>query len=115
MDLTNTIQMLFGGGAVAGLCELFAWFRHRKADKVKVEAEAKVSDVEAQKAEMELADLYKEKVLNMIELVSAKQDNGTAKQDKMIAMLGNLDSRVDSLESRVGKIEKKLEGGSDEQ
>ena len=104
--------MVVGGGFVAGVVELGTWLRNRKADKVKAEAEAaqasanaQVSDVEAQKAQIDLAELYKEKVLQMVELISTKQDNGTAKQDKMIQMLGNLDTRVDNLESRVANIE----------
>lgn len=104
--------MAFGGGVVAGIVEVCAAIRHRKADKVKAEAEAaqasanaQVLDVEAQKAQIDLAELYKEKVLQMVELISTKQDNGTAKQDKMIQMLGNLDTRVDNLESRVANIE----------
>lgn len=104
--------MVVGGGFVAGVVELGTWLRNRKADKLKAEAEAaqasanaQVSDVEAQKAQIDLAELYKEKVLQMVELISTKQDNGTAKQDKMIQMLGNLDTRVDNLESRVANIE----------
>ena len=112
MDIWNIVQMIVGGGFVAGVVELGTWLRNRKADKVKAEAEAaqasanaQVSDVEAQKAQIDLAELYKEKVLQMVELISTKQDNGTAKQDKMIQMLGNLDTRVDNLESRVANIE----------
>lgn len=112
MDWISIIQMAFGGGVVAGIVEVCAAIRHRKADKVKAEAEAaqasanaQVLDVEAQKAQIDLAELYKEKVLQMVELISTKQDNGTAKQDKMIQMLGNLDTRVDNLESRVANIE----------
>lgn len=112
MDWYSIIQMIIGGGSVAGIVEVCAAIRHRKADKVKAEAEAaqasanaQVSDVEAQKAQIDLAELYKEKVLQMVELISTKQDNGTAKQDKMIQMLGNLDTRVDNLESRVANIE----------
>ena len=112
MDIWSIAQMVVGGGFVAGVVELGTWLRNRKADKVKAEAEAaqasanaQVSDVEAQKAQIDLAELYKEKVLQMVELISTKQDNGTAKQDKMIQMLGNLDTRVDNLESRVANIE----------
>lgn len=112
MDWMSILQMIVGGGFVAGVVELGTWIRNRKADKVKAEAEAaqasanaQVSDVEAQKAQIDLAELYKEKVLQMVELISTKQDNGTAKQDKMIQMLGNLDTRVDNLESRVANIE----------
>ena len=36
MDWTNIIQMLMGGGVVAGIVEVCAAIRHRKADKVKV-------------------------------------------------------------------------------
>lgn len=34
MDWINIIQMVFGGGVVAGIVEVCAAIRHRKADKV---------------------------------------------------------------------------------
>lgn len=40
MEIWNIIQMIFGGGVVAGIVEACAAIRHRKADKVKAEAEA---------------------------------------------------------------------------
>lgn len=117
MDWVSIIQMAFGGGVVAGIVEVCAAIRHRKADKVKAEAEAaqasanaQVSDIEAQKAKIDLGDLYQQKVLEMMELINIKQDKGNVNQDKMMQMLSNIDARVDNLEARVGKIEGCLDG-----
>lgn len=35
MDIWSMVQMAFGGGVVAGIVEVCAAIRHRKADKVK--------------------------------------------------------------------------------
>ena len=34
MDWANIVQMAFGGGGVAGIVEVCAAIRHRKADKI---------------------------------------------------------------------------------
>lgn len=34
MDIWSIIQMAFGGGVVAGIVEVCAAIRHRKADKI---------------------------------------------------------------------------------
>ena len=84
--------------------------RYRKQNKALKDSEAKQSTIETQRQEIELADLYKEKMLEMMELINVKQDKGNMNQDKMISMLGNLDTRVDNLEARVGNIEGCLDG-----
>jgi hypothetical protein len=119
MDFSTLISTLVGGGVIGVIIEVVASIRYRRqnatikdAEAAQKESEATQSSVEAQKAQMDLADLYKEKVLGLIELINTKQDNGTAKQDRMIQMLGSLDARVDSLEVRVGKIEGKMEENS---
>lgn len=110
MDWSSIIQMIVGGGSIAGIVEVCAAIRHRKSDKAKAEAEADMSSVEAQKAKMELGDLYLEKIMGVVELVNAKQDKGNLNQERMIEMLSNLDKRVDNLEVRMANVEGCLDG-----
>lgn len=109
MEIAEILNIVFGGTTLCGVIAAIVYRRQNKrikeSEAKQAESTATVSDIEAQKAKIDLAELYKEKVLQMVELISTKQDNGTAKQDKMIQMLGNLDTRVDNLESRVANIE----------
>lgn len=107
MNWTEILNFILGGGTLIGFIQTV---RYRKANKVIKDNEAKVSSVETQRQEMELAELYKNKVLELVELINIKQDKGNNNQDKMIEMLGNLDTRVDSLEARVSNVEGCLNG-----
>ena len=94
--------MIFGGGVVAGIVEVCAAIRHRKADKVKAEAEAaqasataEVSDVEAQKAKIDLGEMFVEKVGSMFQQMEALQKQGNGNQEKMMSMLTSQQKQLD--------------------
>lgn len=96
------MQMLMGGGAVAGVVELGTWLRHRKADKIKVEAEAKqassnaeVSGVEAQKAKIDLGEMFVEKVGSMFQQMEMLQKQGNGNQAKIMSMLTSQQKQLD--------------------
>ena len=102
MEIWNIIQMIFGGGVVAGIVEVCAAIRHRKADKVKAEAEAaqasataEVSDVEAQKAKIDLGEMFVEKVGSMFQQMEALQKQGNGNQEKMMSMLTSQQKQLD--------------------
>lgn len=107
MQLTELLNFLFGGTSLAAMVGMIYY---RKQNRMVKDSEAKQSNIETQKQEMELADLYKDKVLELVELINVKQDKGNMNQDRMIQMLGSLDSRVDSLEARMGNVEGCLNG-----
>ena len=65
-----------------------------------------MADVEAQKAQMELANLYKQNMLEMMEQFKLNGDN----QALMIEKLDRLDERMEKLEIKVGDIEEYLNG-----
>ena len=124
MDIWNIIQMTFGGGVVAGIVEVCAAIRHRKADKVKAEAEAaqasataEVSDVEAQKAKIDLGEMFVEKVGSMFQQMEALQKQGSGNQAKIMSMLKSLqeqlnrqDELLESLQIEVNNQKTFLDG-----
>lgn len=105
--ITAIVGALLGGTSVYAIIENV---RYRRENKRLKGNEVKSSDVEVQRQQMELADLYKEKVLETIELLSTKQEKGNVNQEKMIAMLSNLDRRIDIIEEDVGNIKGYLDG-----
>lgn len=102
MDWISIIQMTFSGGVVAGIVEVCAAIRHRKADKVKSEAEAaqassnaEVSDVEAQKAKIDLGEMFVEKVGSMFKQMETLQKQGNGNQAKIMSMLISQQKQLD--------------------
>lgn len=107
MELTEILNIVLGGTSIAAIVMAIIY---RKQNKTIKNAEADQANVEAQKAQIELADLYRDKMLEMMDLLNTKQDKGNLNQEKMITMLGNLDTRVDNLEVRMGNVEGFLDG-----
>lgn len=107
MELTEILNIVLGGTSVAAIVTAIIY---RKQNKTIKQSEADQANVEAQKAQIELADLYRDKMLEMMDLLNTKQDKGNLNQEKMITMLGNLDTRVDNLEVRMGNVEGFLDG-----
>lgn len=107
MELTEILNIVLGGTSIAGIVAAIVYRKQNR--KIKT-AEADQANVEAQKAQIELADLYRDKMLEMMDLLNTKQDKGNLNQEKMITMLGNLDTRVDNLEVRMGNVEGFLDG-----
>ena len=106
-NISIILNYILGGTSIVAL---IGAIYYRKQNRTIKESEATQSNVEAQKAQMELADLYKQKMLEMMDLLNAKQDKGNVNQEKMISMLGNLDRRVDIIEEDVGNIKGYLDG-----
>lgn len=120
----NILPLLFGGGVVAGIVEVCAAIRHRKADKVKAEAEAaqassnaEVSDVEAQKAKIDLGEMFVEKVGSMFQQMEALQKQGSGNQAKIMSMLKSLqeqfnrqDELLENLQIEVNNQKSFLDG-----
>ena len=121
MNWTSVIDLLFGGVGVGGLITAIYY---RKANKAIKEEEAKKAasetkqsesaaeqaDIETQRQEIELADLYKHKVLDMMELLNAKQDKGNLNQDKILDKLNTINNRVDKLEINYSNLERWANG-----
>lgn len=117
MDWINILQMAFGGGVVAGIVEVCAAIRHRKADKVKAEAEAaqasataKTSDIEAQRQEINLMKYMRETMSEWMAQTEEGNKKNFANQDKMMEQLARMDERLEKIEIRVGDMETYLNG-----
>lgn len=95
MDWTAIILALLSGTTVGGVVEAF---RYRRENRRLKENEVKVSDVDTQRQQMELVELYKDKVLALLDQVSEKQDTGNANQVRMLEKLAALDQRLDDVE-----------------
>ena len=95
--MENWINILVGalsGTSLIGAVGSIVFFRETRRLK---RNEVKQSNVDVQRQEMELADLYKDKMLEVLELleqVSAKQDSGSGAQDKILAQLSSLSKQV---------------------
>ena len=110
MDWNTLIMTLLGGTSIVGLAQAV---RYRRENKTLKANEVKVSNVDAQRQEIELAEMYKDKVVeltSLMEQVSRKQDSGNDSQARILAKLDTLDRRLDSVEKRVANIETYLDG-----
>lgn len=96
MQLSEILNIIFGGTSVVAV---IAWLYFRKENKALKKNEVKVSDVDAQKQQIDLAELYKDKVLELIGQVSEKQDSGNANQQRILEKLDRLEDRVEGIET----------------
>jgi hypothetical protein len=107
MEISEILNIVFGGTSVVGIV---GWLVYRKQNKRLKDNEVKASDVDTQKQQIELAELYKDKVLELIGQVSEKQDSGNANQQKILDKLDTIDERVDKQEARLSDIVTYLNG-----
>lgn len=98
---------LLGGTSFLGVAGAIAY---RKENKKLKQNEVKVSTVDAQKQEIELAEMYKDKMLEMLEQLSSKQDSGNHNQARILDKLDTLDGRMDKVEGKVSDIVTYLNG-----
>lgn len=100
-------MMLLGGTTVGGVVSAI-WYR--KQNMTIKESEAKQADVEAQKAEIDLANKYRDEMLNMVQMVKDANEKNFDNQDEIIRRLERLDERMEKVEMKVGDIESYLNG-----
>ena len=100
MDWTAIILALLSGTTVGGVVEAF---RYRRENRRLKENEVTMSSVDAQRQEIDLADLYKDKVLAMLDQVAAKQDSGNDNQRRIL-------DKLDRMEDKGAGIEEYLNG-----
>ena len=121
MDWALVFSTLAGGGIMSGIIELGIHIRNRKADKVKAEAEAaqassnaEVSDVEAQKAKIDLGEMFLGKAQEWFTQIEQMQKTGyetnAANQKKMMQTLERLDERTENVEITLADVVKYLNG-----
>lgn len=96
MDWNAIIMMLLGGTTVGGVVSAI-WYR--KQNKTIKESEATQADVEAQKAEIDLANKYRDEMLNMVQMVKDANEKNFTNQDEIIRSLTRLETKVGDIES----------------
>lgn len=113
MELSEILNIIFGGTSVVAI---IGWLVYRKQNKRLKDNEVKASDVDTQKQQIELAELYKDKVLELIGQVSEKQDSGNANQQRILEKLDRLEDKVEGIETYLNGpyhqwLAEKEEGG----
>ena len=96
MDWNAIIMMLLGGTTVGGVISAI-WYR--KQNKTIKNSEATQADVEAQKAEIDLANKYRDEMLNMVQMVKDANEKNFTNQDEIIRSLTRLETKVGDIES----------------
>ena len=107
MDWTTIIVALLSGTTVGGIVEAI---KYRKQNNQIKTNEATQSSIETQKSEIDLANLYKEEMLKVIELLKSSQVENNDNQTKMINKLDTLDTRLEKVEIKMNNIETYLNG-----
>ena len=88
--------MLLGGTTVGGVVSAI-WYR--KQNKTIKQSEATQADVEAQKAEIDLANKYRDEMLNMVQMVKDANEKNFTNQDEIIRSLTRLETKVGDIEN----------------
>jgi len=96
--------------SVTSIIAVIQAIRFWKQNKKLKNNEVTKDDVETQKAEIDLANLYKEEMLKVIELLKNSQSENNDNQEKMITKLDNLDNRLEKVEIKMTDIEAYLNG-----
>lgn len=96
MDWNAIIMMLLGGTTVGGVSSAI-WYR--KQNKTIKNSEATQADVEAQKSQIDLANKYRDEMLNMVQMVKDANEKNFTNQDEIIRSLTRLETKVGDIES----------------
>lgn len=96
--------------SITSILSIIGLIRFWNQNKKLKNNEVKKDDVETQKAEIDLANLYKEEMLKVIQLLKDSQSENSDNQEKMINKLDNLDTRLENVELKMTDIEAYLNG-----
>ena len=96
--------------SVTSILSIVGLIRFWNQNKKLKNNEVTKDDVETQKAEIDLANLYKEEMLKVIELLKESQSENNGNQEKMINKLDNLDTRLEKMELKLSDVEEYLNG-----
>jgi len=103
--------------SVTSILSIIAVVRFWKQNKKLKDNEVKINDsevtksnVEAQKAEIDLANKYRDDMLAMVQMVKDANEKNFTNQDDIIRRLERLDKRIDKLETNYGYMQEYLNG-----
>lgn len=101
MDWTTIIVALLSGTTVGSIVEAI---RYRRQNSQLKANEVTLSSVDTQKAEIDLANLYKDEMLKVIDLLKSSQTESSDNQNQIIEKLNILDKRLDILEINYNNL-----------
>lgn len=101
MDWTTIIVALLSGTTVGSIVEAI---RYRRQNSQLKANEVALSSVDTQKAEIDLANLYKDEMLKVIDLLKSSQTESSDNQNQIIEKLNILDKRLDILEINYNNL-----------
>ena len=96
MEISEILNLILGGTSLLGLV---GFIIYRKENRKLKQNEVKKDDAATQREQIELAELYKDKMLEMMEQMSAKQDTGNENQSRILDKLDRLEDKVEGIET----------------
>jgi len=101
MDWTTIIVALLSGTTIGSIVEAI---RYRRQNSQLKANEVTLSSVDTQKAEIDLANLYKNEMLKVIDLLKSSQTESSDNHNQIIKKLNILDKRLDILEINYNNL-----------
>lgn len=102
MDWTSLLNIALGGTSVVAI---IAAIIYRKQNRDLKNNEVKKDNAETQEKEINLAELYKDKMLELMEQVRQKQDSGNENQHRILEALGTMREQISTMDGRLDKVE----------
>lgn len=96
--------------SITSIISIIGLIRFWQQNKKLKNNEVKKDDVETQKAEIDLANLYKEEMLKVIQLLKDSQSESMGNQKEILKRLVTLDERLEKVELNVVNMEEYLNG-----
>lgn len=98
MEIAEILNIVFSGTTLCGVIATIVYRRQNKrikeSEAKQAESTATVSDVEAQKAKIDLGEIFVEKVGSMFQQMEALQKQGSGNQAKIMSMLESLQGQL---------------------
>lgn len=99
MGIAEILNIVFGGTTLCGVIAAIVYRRQNKrikeSEAKQAESTATVSDVEAQKAKIDLGEMFVEKVGSMFKQMEMLQKQGNGNQAKILSMLTSQQKQLD--------------------
>ena len=103
-------SILIDALSITSILSIIGLIRFWKQNKKLKNNEVKKDDVETQKAEIDLANLYKDEMLKVIDLLKSSQSENVGNQKEIVKRLRTLDERLEKVELNMDNMKEYLNG-----
>lgn len=118
MGIAEILNIVFGGTTLCGVIAAIVYRRQNKrikeSEAKQAESTAAVSDVEVQKAKIDLGEMFLGKAQEWFTQIEQMQKTGNetnaANQEKMMQRLERIDERTENVELSLANVVKYLNG-----